>query len=57
MRQFYRPDEVARILGISVRSVYRRIEDDTIPAIKIGRLYRISATEFHQVFPRIPRPA
>lgn len=36
-----RPDEVAAILSVSVMTVYRRIEDGTLAAVRIGGLYRI----------------
>lgn len=41
MRRYYRPDEVAAILRISLASVYRRIQDGTLPAVQVGALYRI----------------
>lgn len=34
-QHWYRPDQVAALLGLSRATVYRRIEDGTIPAIKI----------------------
>lgn len=37
----FRPDEVARILGVSTMTIYRRIEDGTLAAVRIGGLYRI----------------
>jgi excisionase family DNA binding protein len=40
-KRYYRPDEVAAILRISIASVYRRISDGTLPAIQIGAVYRI----------------
>lgn len=41
-KSWFRPDEVATLLGISRATVYRRIEDGTILALQIGDLYRIS---------------
>lgn len=41
IRKYYRPDEVAAILRISLATVYRRIQDGTLPAVQIGALYRI----------------
>jgi excisionase family DNA binding protein len=37
----YRPDEVAAILGISIKSVYRRIADGTLRSVPVGGLHRI----------------
>lgn len=41
LKKTYRPDEVAELLGISLASVYRRIQDGTFPAIQVGSVYRI----------------
>ncbi len=35
-KRFYRPDEVARLLALSRRTVYRMIKDGRIPAVKWG---------------------
>jgi excisionase family DNA binding protein len=52
----YSPLEVIPLLGISRASVYRRLEDGTIPSIRVGRLYRIPVEAFHRAFSVIPRP-
>ena len=36
-KTFYRPDEVARILGLSRRTIYRMIRDGRLPGIKFGK--------------------
>lgn len=36
-------DDAAATLGMSTKSVRRRISDGTIPAVRIGRLIRIPA--------------
>ena len=41
IKKYYRPDEVAAILRISRSTVYRLIEDGTLPAVQIGAVYRI----------------
>lgn len=41
--RWYRPDQVAALVGLSRATIYRRIEDGTIPAVRIGGLYRIPA--------------
>jgi len=43
-KKFYRPDEVAEKLSISVQMVYKQIQAGDICAIKIGSIYRIPAT-------------
>lgn len=40
-KALFRPDEVAAILQVSTMTVYRRIEDGTLAAVRIGNLYRI----------------
>lgn len=37
--------QVAEILNVSQRSVYKLLEKDLIPHRKIGRIYRISKQE------------
>jgi excisionase family DNA binding protein len=56
-RQTYSPEEVAAMLGISVRSVYRRIEDGSMPCLaRIGKLLRIPIEEFHEQYPGLRAP-
>jgi excisionase family DNA binding protein len=38
----YSPQEVATLLGMSVRTILRRIKAGELPASRIGRLLRIS---------------
>ncbi len=45
-----KPKEAARLLGCSVRTVYRLIDNNTIPAKNLGeRLTRINASEIHKL--------
>ncbi len=43
-KQLFRPDEVAQILCLSRRTVYRMIRDGRLPAVRLGagpwRIYR-----------------
>lgn len=39
--EFQRVSEVARILDVNRNTVYRGIETGSIPAVKVGRVYRI----------------
>lgn len=36
-KKYYRPDEVAEILRLSRRTVYRMIRDGRLTAVKLGR--------------------
>jgi len=47
---FYRVDEVARILRISLATAYRRIEDGSIPSRIIGGVIRVPIVEFRRAF-------
>ena len=38
----YSPQEVAELLGVSVRTILRQIKAGELPASRIGRLLRIS---------------
>jgi excisionase family DNA binding protein len=40
--KYYSPQEVAKLLGVSVRTVLRRIKSGELSASRIGRLLRIS---------------
>lgn len=42
MKKVYTLDEVADILKITRRSLYMYIEDGRLPAVKIGRYWRVS---------------
>jgi excisionase family DNA binding protein len=35
-KKFFRPDEVARLLALSRRTVYRMINDGRLPGIRLG---------------------
>jgi excisionase family DNA binding protein len=41
--------EAARILGIGEYAVYLRIKDGTIPAIRLGKLVRISRKALERI--------
>ncbi len=44
---FLSPHQVAELLGVSPKMIYRLIEDGMLPATMIGRLYRISESDLH----------
>jgi excisionase family DNA binding protein len=35
-KRFYRPDEVALLLALSRRTIYRMIRDGRLPSVKLG---------------------
>lgn len=41
---YYKPDEVAAILRVSRARVCQMCVSGTLPALRVGRLWRISAT-------------
>lgn len=43
---FYTIDEVADALGVSEKTVRRRIDDGSLHAHKIGRQWRVSDSDF-----------
>ncbi len=51
--KFLTVPEVASLLRISKATAYRMCEREEIPAIKVGRLYRIPEAEFVARF-RVP---
>lgn len=40
-KQLFRPDEVAETFGVKIRTVYTWIQDNKLPAIKVGGQWRI----------------
>ena len=49
-KEFYRPDEIAKIMNVSKATVYRLINqiDDPLPAKKFKGFLRIKASEFDE---------
>jgi excisionase family DNA binding protein len=41
LRPFLSPDEFAKLMGVSVRHVYRLIKDGHIPTVRLGYRHRI----------------
>lgn len=50
--QWFRPDEIARMLNISRRTVYRKVRKGEIKAYKIGKLIRIPRDEIERIIHR-----
>jgi excisionase family DNA binding protein len=40
--RFLTPDEVAVLLAVDRKTVYRLIESGTLPCLRVGRLFRVS---------------
>lgn len=54
--QYLSPRQVADLLGVSVKTVSRRIADGEIRASRIGRLLRIAAPDVHRYVERNELP-
>jgi excisionase family DNA binding protein len=48
-KDFYTPDEVAAMLDLHVKTVRRFIREGKIPAVRVGKQYRIAANELEQL--------
>lgn len=42
MEKFYSLEEVAELLGVNYQLIYRLVRSGDLPAIKIGRIYRVT---------------
>lgn len=51
-KRFYRPDEVAVILGVSTRSVQRWAASGVLPSARIGNLLRIPRDQLEALMAR-----
>jgi len=49
-KEYYRPDEVAEMLKISIRTIYSLINDinDPLPTTRIRRQLRVPRREFEE---------
>jgi excisionase family DNA binding protein len=54
--QFYRPDEIAKLLKVAPATPYKWIRDGLLPAHRLGRSLRISADDLTK-FLKQRRPA
>ena len=54
-KKFYRPDEVAGLLSLSRRTVYRMMRDGRLPGVKWGAgPWRIPQESLAGIFPEVP---
>jgi excisionase family DNA binding protein len=44
---FVSPEDLAGVLGLSVRHIYAQIEKGSLPAVKSGRFLRIHKHDIH----------
>jgi excisionase family DNA binding protein len=52
-KRFFRPDEVADILSLSRRTVYRMIRDGRLPGVRLGSgPWRISRESIQNLLPQ-----
>lgn len=47
-QKYYKPEEIANILGVHYHTILRRIAAGKIIAVKIGNDFRVSETEFNK---------
>lgn len=45
-KEFYKAEELAKILEVNIMTIYRYIKAGRLKAYKIGKEYRIGKTEF-----------
>jgi len=45
-KEFYKAEELAKTLGVSVMTIYRYIKAKKLKAYKIGKEFRIDRVEF-----------
>lgn len=51
-RQFYKTDEVADMLGVTTRSVYRYITTGQLQGVKWGKFWRVSEQSLREFMGR-----
>ncbi len=40
-KQFYSLEEVAELLGVNYQLIYRQVKEGKLPALRVGRIYRV----------------
>jgi excisionase family DNA binding protein len=53
-RRFISIPDAAELLGCHPKTLRRRVSDGTLPAYKMGHLYRLDLDEVEAAFRRIP---
>lgn len=52
-KEFYKPEELAKVLQVNIMTIYRYIKAKRIKAYKIGREYRIDNNEFQTFLKKV----
>jgi putative resolvase len=47
-KEFYKADDLARLLQVNIMTIYRYVKSGRLKAYKIGREYRIDKIEFNR---------
>ncbi|MEW6386808.1 MAG: helix-turn-helix domain-containing protein [Thermodesulfobacteriota bacterium] len=55
-KRFFRPDEVAAIMSLSRRTIYRMIRDGRLPGVRLGAgPWRIPRETLISLLPQLPQ--
>lgn len=46
-KEFYKAEDLARLLDVNIMTIYRYIKAGRLKAYKIGKEYRIAKTDFN----------
>ncbi len=46
-KEFYKAEDLAKILDVNIMTIYRYIKANKLKAYKIGKEYRIESVEFN----------
>jgi len=56
-KQTYTPEEVAGLLGVSLATIYRYLDEGKLPEIRrVGKPRRIPMDKFHEMYPELKPP-
>ena len=53
--KIYTVKELAKLLRVSTSTIYRYIEEGELPAVKVGKQFRISAKQLDRLFADAPQ--
>jgi len=48
MEKFYTPEQIAQLLQVNVVTVHRWLRDGKLKSVKLGRLWRVSASNLEE---------
>jgi excisionase family DNA binding protein len=52
-KEFYKTEDLAKLLEVNIMTIYRYIKADRLKAHKIGRDFRIKKSEFNAFLQRV----